>query len=554
LGFYRQTHSDWLPSPAPSKRLDIVSATDSGGLLEIQTTTNHVFVTGDRIKLKDISISGYNGEWFITVTGADTFTLDGSVYAGVDGYGGKAIEMFETFNYELLESRNVTIPKAPKGEIIYNSGSFTTNGYKVEPNEGYYFTTQFLTSAASNQAYGISGAFRNSFKNTVYNDIVANETIEIDNVIPDISQADFISDIKSLFNLYFYTNEIERKVYIEPRDEYYSGTGEDWSDKVDISKPISISHLGAGLGKNIKFQYANDSADKYVEFKETKLNDREPWLSYETTNTNKSGKDSDTNVKLKTIAPTYIKTAISTAPSARIPVIWNSELDEVPEKYVDKWMPRILFFREDTNGIGCKTTLPSGEFWSFEGTDYNYYYEFTTNNLTTSGHDNSLDFSDTYNTHGLFQKHWRNTIETINEGRKVSMYLRLSPRDILNLDFRVPKLISLDGDNNYYHLQRISDYHPSGLTTAKCEFIKVVNPVPFARLNQQTNNFLDIEDTSSNEVIVPEVFEVWHYMDINGDGSASTSSPVTSVLAFKPNQYNEANFGSKTIAVKYYGE
>ena len=344
----------------------------------------------------------------------------------------------------------------------------------MQPNEQYYFTFTLLTETRVGNFVSLSGD-QNTFKNNVFNSLVDGTEIKMNVTIPEIKQKDFISDIRTMFNLYFYTDELAKKIYIEPRDEFYTDTALDWSDKIDKSKSKIISHLGDDLGDELIFKYANDSNDKYI-ITEEKKQDSEPYLSLTVDNTNKNGVDNKTAIQVNSFAPTYIGKGITTAGSANIPIIWNSETFDIPEKKVDKWKPRILYYRG-------RTSLPSGQYWRYEGKNKNYYPEFTINYIDgvySNKHLNSLDFDSYYFGRGLYEKHWKNTIETINKSRKIEMYLKLNPTDILNLDFRKPILINDLGDVNYYHLETIHNYNPQIVGSYKCTFIKVINPTPIA--------------------------------------------------------------------------
>ena len=68
-----------------------------------------------------------------------------------------------------------------------------------------------------------------------------------------------------------------------------------------------------------------------------------------------------------------------------------------------------------------------------------------------------------------------NTIKTINEGRKLTAYIRLTSTDIQNLDFRKPKYIEIEGNGNSYVLEKIHSYTPQTIGLYKCDLIKTVS-------------------------------------------------------------------------------
>ena len=98
----------------------------------------------------------------------------------------------------------------------------------------------------------------------------------------EIKQLDFIKAVKQLFNLHLYTDTATRTVYVEPRDDFYSGPVLDWTDKVDYSKTFEMEELGGDLGSNFILTYKDgdpqvsarneSSKTKYAEFTTPILN------------------------------------------------------------------------------------------------------------------------------------------------------------------------------------------------------------------------------------------------------------------------------------------
>lgn len=447
-----------------------------------------------------------------------------------------------TNRYTIIEQRLLSLPKAMAG--ITNPpdfmGEFTTESIEVNPNEHYYFAFRLITETNNGHNLYLSDE-TNTFKNNVFSSLVEGSNIVMADVMPEIKQKDFIADVRTMFNLYFYTDELAKKIYIEPRDEFYEKEAIDWSLKIDKSKNKVISHLGDSLGDEIIFQYSNDSNDKYIAIEEKKKD--EPYLSLSVDNTNKNGVDGKTKIQVNSFATTYIGKGITTASSALIPIIWDSESFEIPKKKVDKWKPRVLYNRDPQ-------PLPSGQYWRFEGVNYNYFPSFTTNYVNGSysnKHVNSLDFDSFYFARGLYEKHWKNTIDTINQSRKVEMYLYLTSTDILNLNFRTPIFINEQGDINYYHLETIHNFNGQIRGSFKCTFIKVVNPTPIADWIPAEGAFLTppyIQDT----VIVEEtqediqsvfnmklIFPIWQSTAENPSGEFIDTEYNTKIRRVRPN-------------------
>lgn len=71
--------------------LEISTSADLAGNVLITTTGPHLLQTGRTVEITGHSVSAVNGQWTVTVTSADGFTLDGSVYTS-SGTGGTATD------------------------------------------------------------------------------------------------------------------------------------------------------------------------------------------------------------------------------------------------------------------------------------------------------------------------------------------------------------------------------------------------------------------------------------------------------------------------------
>ena len=73
-----------------------------------------------------------------------------------------------------------------------------------------------------------------------------------------ITQMDFISAVKQMFDLMFYTNAETKEVYIEPREAFYTSTPIDWRGRMDYSQEIEIEDAGNDIGKTVVLGYQTD--------------------------------------------------------------------------------------------------------------------------------------------------------------------------------------------------------------------------------------------------------------------------------------------------------
>lgn len=85
----------YFPSDGPTRTFDAESAEADGSETEI-TATGHGLITGQQVTITGgtgTDLDGVNGTWTVTVTGDDTFTLDGSTFAGTYDEDSASVEV-----------------------------------------------------------------------------------------------------------------------------------------------------------------------------------------------------------------------------------------------------------------------------------------------------------------------------------------------------------------------------------------------------------------------------------------------------------------------------
>ncbi len=357
-------------------------------------------------------------------------------------------------------------------------GTFTTGSIELKAGDTIEFEA-FTFGALSGGVFITSfneGSFGNIIQNNVFDTVIKNATIEINALMPDESQLDFISDFKEAFNWYFFTDEINKIIRIESHDQFYDNEAVDWSDKQDLSKGIFIKHMGENLNKKIRFKYKRDSKDKYIITKEEEFNFGDDLASFETDILNVSAKDGILEKNFKIFSPTWVGNGIIGAPSGQIPIMWDTEDNTMPDAIRTDYNTRLMYY----NG---RRTLETGESWNFEGQNRTNYPQFIMQ-FEGSLNENSLHFEDGNFSNGLFQKHWRNSIETINKGRIEERFFNLNKADIHNLDFRIPVFLEELGKNAFYHILSINGYDSDDINSVSIDLIRIVNPIPFVRVDE----------------------------------------------------------------------
>lgn len=284
---------------------------------------------------------------------------------------------------------------------------------------------------------------------------------------------DFFMDIIKMFNLYIEVDEDnDRKLYINPRNDFYDQTPIDWTLKLDPTRDIEISPMGELQAKTYLFTYKEDK-DYFNEQHKKDYNEVYGTELIEVDNDFINGKS---EMKLTTVSATplagpgqfYAGTLDRT-----LSAIYQADLNTGANPKRMNSNVRILYYaprgtelswahRSNTTGDTAQTLYPyAGHLDNIFGPvydlDFGYpgevYYDYTT-----------------WTDNNLYNAYYKDFIDEItNKNSKiVTCWLRLKPYDIFKLNFRRLYVI----DNHFLRLNKISDYNINSDGLTKCEFIK----------------------------------------------------------------------------------
>lgn len=311
------------------------------------------------------------------------------------------------------------------------------------------------------------------FENSIVNDGFAEgETMLLNAAIPTkIKMRDLLSSTLKKFNLYVEDDKREQnKVIITPRNDFYNNETEDWSSRLDLNSPFNIEPMGGLNAKRyeLTWDYDEDLYNKYYKDK------------YNKTYGNRT----------IDVANDFVSNTVTTKTIWAATVPANNDVS-------DRIVPTILAADGSSKQISAKPRLlyyGGTRFcdpWYFLGdagstTYYQYPYSGHLDDPLNSTVD--LNFGVVselmytaqtiiYTNNNVYNKYHKQFIDEITDkdSKIVTAFFRLTPSDILRLDFRKNYFF----DNNYYRLNRIFDYNPDGDGLTKCEFIKILSATTF---------------------------------------------------------------------------
>lgn len=262
LGYYRQDSGNCITHYYNdgfncSGRTDVVPLWASG--------TNPSLSIGGSGTVGGITDQPDNGDWYQQLI-MQTIFLDGNTADPKYGIGGSLVGVFGANSNKPIQPGEKVRVNVTFGGQYPGQGPGVVRSYKP-PSVCYLLT---YTAFDSDLPYP-NGPYQNpeivnrpltQFYNEVANDYIDGQTIHFNDIIPqNLKQKDFVLDVINIHNLYIEPSKTKNNTLIqEPRDEYYGrGSTLDWTNKVDLTKPITVQILAETQNRTTIFNYKSDS-------------------------------------------------------------------------------------------------------------------------------------------------------------------------------------------------------------------------------------------------------------------------------------------------------
>ena len=333
------------------------------------------------------------------------------------------------------------------------------------------------------------------FLNEITNPVILDgSTMPINSTLPiDIKQSDFLMSVIRMFNLFVETDKNDsNNLIIDTYDAFYgTGTTQDWSKLLDVSKPVTITPMGALDARRYTLKYTQDT-DYWNKFYFEKYS--KTYGEYNLDITNDFLKNENKNEVIFAPTPSIGTTAVDRI----IPEIY--QLDSTGLQTQMRSKLRILYY------VGAKNTVNGFTYTSaVTGSSSEIYYPYaghiddaiTPTADLSFGVPNEIYYvnpygATSYTNNNVFNKYHKIFIDEITDvnSKIVTAFFRLQPLDILAMSFR--NKIYIDGQ--YYRLNKVIDYNPLVEGVTKCELLKIKNGVPFVQTTGEvdftTSNYL----------------------------------------------------------------
>jgi hypothetical protein len=306
-------------------------------------------------------------------------------------------------------------------------------------------------------------------------DAVLDDPLTVNDLLPrNIFQKDLFTSVLKLFNLYVTEDKfVQKKLIIKPYVDFYDNTIEDWSDKMDKAKEISIMPMSEVNARYYNFKFKDDS-DFYSEQYRKRYNESYGNRIYD--NGLEFAKDTES---VEVIFSSTVLVGYSGEDKVYSTIFKQSNnVEETVDSNI-----RILQAKKITGVDSWNIQSASGGGGGnlHTGTDYCYAGHFDDPDAPA----NDINFGApielffvlvsggiNVNQFNLYYSSYMAEI-TDKDSRLLSAYFKLNEIDIFNLDFAKFKHIN----GGLYRLSKVMNYDAGANDLTKCELLRVINTI-----------------------------------------------------------------------------
>jgi hypothetical protein len=298
------------------------------------------------------------------------------------------------------------------------------------------------------------------------------ETIKVSETIPKgIFQRDFFLSIVKMFNLYVYENKFnDKELVISPYVDFYpvtSATAEDWTNKIDRAKPLSIKPMSEINARYYNYKFKQDN-DFYGENYRKKYTEGYGDFIFDT--------EFDFVKETDTLELIFASSVLfqQTGQDKVFPAIYKKSNSNNAEDRMDSII-RIMQTKKITGVVSWTIMNGASNLASYTSYGYAGHLDDPINptNDINFGAPKELQFNpNTYPSTNVFNAFHSPYIAEITskDSKLLTCFGLLDIVDIFNLDFS--KYVFIDGV--LFRLNKVENFNPMEYNTTKLSFLKVI--------------------------------------------------------------------------------
>jgi hypothetical protein len=303
-------------------------------------------------------------------------------------------------------------------------------------------------------------------------DPTSGQTVDVEANMPQMKQIDFVSGLQKMFNLVFIPDRNNpKKLYIEPFNDYLAaGTKKDWTNKIDLSKDLTIEPTTDLQSRRYEWTHSNgkDLVNDLV-FK----NASRVYGRYRV-----DDPENDFASGTKEIKSPFAPHVASYIPGTQYAVHRLLVDTDQDDKRIKDPLPRLAYWNGQNNGTiyyyndanSAVTTLTRYPAFS----QYSDLYASVTDDDLGFGTERPFHLVEANPVNTLYFKYWTPFVNQLysSDARKLTAFFRLTRADIATFEFS-DKIYLKD---TYWRILSIS-YDATSEDLVKVELLKVLSEV-----------------------------------------------------------------------------
>ena len=328
---------------------------------------------------------------------------------------------------------------------------------------------------------------------------ISGQTVDVAANMPEMKQIDFVSGLQKMFNLVFIPDRNNAKhLSIEPFNDYMaSGASKDWTNKIDLSKDITIAPTTDLQARQYDWTHTNgkDLVNDLV-FK----NASRVYGRYRV-----DDPENDFASGTKEIKTPFAPHVASYIPGTQYAVHRMLVDTEQADKTIKDPLPRLAFWNSQING----TIYYQNDANTATTTDTQYpaFSQFSALNATITSEDLGFGAERPFHIvqanplNTLYYQYWRPFVNELysSDARKLTAFFRLTRSELATFEFSDKVYIK----DTYWRILSVS-YDATSDDLVKVEMLKVLGDIRDCAFIptgiDKANGKIQFENTSGNTV------------------------------------------------------
>jgi hypothetical protein len=370
----------------------------------------------------------------------------------------------------------IPIEDEPGGVFNGNFYSFLLSSEGVLLNTGDTLRLEYQMNTGGNHSVTFTGAGfgqeKTSLEIVSVTNPISGQTVDVAANMPQMKQIDYISGLQKMFNLVFIPDRNNPKhLEVEPFNDYMaSGSQKDWTNKIDLSKDLTIAPTTDFQARQYDWTHSNgkDLVNDLVFKNASRVYGR--YRVDDPENDFASG-----NKEIKSPFAPHVASYIPGTQYAVHRMLIDTEQDD---KTIKDPLPRLAFWNSQINGTIYYQNDANNE--TITETQYPAFSQFSSLDATITSDDLGFGAERPFHIvqasplNTLYYRYWRPFVNELysSDARKLTAFFRVTRSELATFEFSDKVYIK----DTYWRILSVS-YDATSEDLVKVELLKVLGDI-----------------------------------------------------------------------------